>query len=152
VAIEPADVHRIGLEQMARIRTEMATIARISFGTDDVAALLGALRTDPRYVLGGRDEMIQVARDAVGRAREALPRAFGTVPRADVVVEPVPAFAEEGAPFAYYTPPAEDRPRPTCSATWRSGASGSWPASGRATASTSARSTTVCSKTARCRS
>jgi uncharacterized protein (DUF885 family) len=112
VAIEPAEVHRIGLEQMALIRGEMGTIARASFGTDDVAALLGALRTDPRYVLGGRDEMMQVARDAVRRAREALPRAFGTVPRADVVVEAVPAFAEEGAPFAYYNPPAEDGSRP----------------------------------------
>lgn len=112
VEIEPTEVHRIGLEQMVLIRAQMTEIAGRSFDTDDVARVLEQLRSDPRYVIGGRDEMMQVARDAVRRAREALPRAFGRLPRAEVVVEAVPAFAEEGAPFAYYNPPAEDGSRP----------------------------------------
>ncbi len=112
VEVDPAEVHRIGLEQMELIRGEMQAIARNSFGTENVDELLELLRTDPNYLVGGRDQMVAIAEASVQRARAAIPEWFGLLPTAQVVVQPVPAFAEEGAPFAYYNAPAEDGSRP----------------------------------------
>lgn len=112
VAVSPEEVHRIGLEQMAKIRVEMREIARRSFGTEDVSTVLQRLRTDSRYTFSSREQKLATARAAVDRARAAVPRWFGVLPKADVVVEPVAAFAEESAPGGFYNPPAEDGSRP----------------------------------------
>ncbi|MBW3656662.1 MAG: DUF885 domain-containing protein, partial [Gemmatimonadetes bacterium] len=112
VAMSPEEVHRIGLEQMATIRAEMREIARRSFGSEDVGAVLQSLRTDPRYTFTSREQKLAAARAALERARAAVPRWFGLLPKADVVVEPVAAFAEESAPGGFYNPPAEDGSRP----------------------------------------
>lgn len=112
VAVAPEEVHRIGLEQMAKIRAEMREVARRSFGTDDMGAVLQSLRTDPRYTFTTREEKLATARAAVDRARAAAPRWFGLLPESDVVVEPVAAFAEESAPGGFYSLPAEDGSRP----------------------------------------
>lgn len=109
VDIAPEEVHRIGLEQMQRIRGEMQVIASRSFGTDDVDAVLKRLRTERRYLFSGREGMLGVATAAVGRARHALPRWFGILPRASMKIEPAPVFADDDA---YYNPPAEDGSRP----------------------------------------
>jgi uncharacterized protein (DUF885 family) len=106
------EVHATGLEEMARIRTQMQQIATRSFGSSDVGQVLNALRTEQRYLMGSRDEMMRVAEAAVRRAKLVLPQWFGRLPRAEVNVEPVPAFQEDGAPFAYYYQPAEDGSRP----------------------------------------
>jgi len=112
VAMTAQEVHQVGLDQMAVIRGEMETIAERLFGNRDVAAALTRLRGDAAYQMGSRDNMLAVARDAVARAKAAAPQWFGIVPRADVVVQPVPAFAEASAPGAFYTNPAEDGSRP----------------------------------------
>jgi uncharacterized protein (DUF885 family) len=112
VDLSPREVHRIGLDQMAKIRAEMQQVARRSFGTDDVGAVLQRLRTDRKYLFSGREEMQRVAEEAVVRAGAALPRWFGRVPESEVRVEPVAAFAEESAPGGFYNPPAEDGSRP----------------------------------------
>lgn len=110
--IDPEEVHRIGLEQMAVIRAEMEAVSERLFGHADVAQAIERLRTDAQYQMGSRDAMLALARDAVTRSQAAAPQWFGLIPRAGVIVEPVPAFAEESAPGAFYTQPAEDGSRP----------------------------------------
>jgi uncharacterized protein (DUF885 family) len=112
VDMAPDEVHQLGLQQMQAIRTEMRDIAARSFDTDDVAEALHRLRTEPRYLVGSREALLAIARDAVTRSGEALGGWFGRLPRAPVVVEPVPAFAEASAPAGYYNSPAEDGSRP----------------------------------------
>jgi uncharacterized protein (DUF885 family) len=112
VDITPEDVHRIGLEQMAKIRGEMQEIARRSFGTNDVAKALVMLKTDPRYLMTSREATRRFAEAAVERARVALPKAFGILPKSQVRVEPFPAFAEANAPGGQYSPAADDGSRP----------------------------------------
>lgn len=112
VDMSPEDVHRTGLEQMQKIRAEMAQVAQRSFNTTDVEGLLASLKTDRRYLFRGRAEMQRAAESAVERARQALPQWFGTLPKAEVTVEPVAAFQEKSAPGGFYNPPAEDGSRP----------------------------------------
>lgn len=109
VDIAPEAVHRIGLEQMQKIRSDMRQVAERSFGSSDVDAVLQRLKTEPRYLFSGQEEMLDVASAAVQRAQRALPQWFGILPRAGMKIEPAPAFADDDA---YYNPPAEDGSRP----------------------------------------
>jgi uncharacterized protein (DUF885 family) len=110
--IEPREIHEIGLREMAKIRAEMQTIARRSFGTDDVSEALRRLKTDTAYTFKSREHMITYAQAALDRARGALPAWFGILPKADVVIQPYPAFQERSAPGGQYNAPSEDGTRP----------------------------------------
>ncbi|MGH7472030.1 MAG: DUF885 domain-containing protein [Longimicrobiales bacterium] len=112
VDMSAEDIHRTGLEQMARIQSEMQKIAQRSFGTDNVDTVLKRLKTDRKYLLSSRDEMMKVAQGAVDRARAAVPKVFGNLPSAHVMVEPVAAFSEASAPGGFYSNPSEDGNRP----------------------------------------
>ncbi|MFQ5679003.1 MAG: DUF885 family protein [Gemmatimonadota bacterium] len=112
VRVDPREVHETGLREMARIREEMRTVARRSFGTDDVRGALERLRTDPDFLFAGRSEMIEYARSAVHRSAEAVPEWFGRLPHSRVVVQAYPPFQEKSAPGGFYNPPAADGSRP----------------------------------------
>ncbi len=110
--IEPREIHETGLREMAKIRGEMQTIARRSFGTDDVTEALRRLKTDAAYTFRTKPEMVAYAQAAVDRARAALPAWFGILPKADVVIQPYPPFQERSAPGGQYNAPSEDGTRP----------------------------------------
>ena len=95
-------VHQLGLDEMGRIETEMRTIAERSFGTSDVAVLVGRLREDPQYRFKSREEIIRKADAAIARAKAAMPRWFGRLPKADMIVDPCKAYEEKkGCPNSY---------------------------------------------------
>ena len=104
-------VHRLGIATVAALEAEMRVIARRSFRTRDVGALLGRLRTASAFTFRSRPAMLDAARRAVLRAKAAMPAWFGRLPRADIVVEPYPAFRERES-VDEWNPPAEDGSRP----------------------------------------
>jgi uncharacterized protein (DUF885 family) len=118
-------IHTLGLEQVASIRAEMAAIARRTFATDDVTALLEALRTDPRHAFRKRKEIVEYAQAALARAQAEAPKWFGLLPKADVRIEPYPAYreasgtgeyqsssADGGRPGIFYIPTSNPTQRP----------------------------------------
>jgi uncharacterized protein (DUF885 family) len=111
VDLPPQEIHDLGLQQMEAIELEMREVARRSFESDDLPALLHRLRTDRRYAFSSREEILDHAQSALTRAREAMPRFFGILPQADVVIEPYPPFREDSGTGEYETP-AEDGSRP----------------------------------------
>jgi len=108
VAMTPQEIHDLGKAQMDKITAEMKAIGRRSFNTDDPAALLKLVTTDPKYRFKSREELIKTAESAVARAKDALPKWFGIVPSAPVIVEPYPAFLEKTAPGGQAVPPTAD--------------------------------------------
>jgi uncharacterized protein (DUF885 family) len=110
--IAPEEVHRIGLEDLARIQDEQRTIARGAGFGDDLAAYRAHLLAEPSNHASTPDELLARAREDIGRASAAAPRAFGRLPRAAVEVRAVEAFKERDSPFAYYFPPSADGSRP----------------------------------------
>src|SRR2546425_9182039 len=109
--LSPDAVHRLGIATVAALEAEMRVIARRSFRTRDVGALLGRLRTAPAFTFRSRPAMLDAARGALLRAKAAMPAWFGRLPRADIVVEPYPAFRERES-VCEWNPPAEDGSRP----------------------------------------
>jgi uncharacterized protein (DUF885 family) len=89
----------------------MQALAVRTFGTSDVARLLGRLRRDTAFTFRSRDEMLEHARYLLTRAQEEMPRWFTRLPHAPVVVEPYPAFREQQS-VGEWNPPAEDGSRP----------------------------------------
>jgi uncharacterized protein (DUF885 family) len=105
--VPAATIHQTGLSEMARIRGEMEAIARRSFGSGDVSAVLKRLRTDPAYQFRSPDEIRAAAQGAIDRAWAAAPRWFARLPTSRVRVEPIPEFQRATAPADHYSPPTE---------------------------------------------
>jgi uncharacterized protein (DUF885 family) len=105
-------IHQLGLEEMERIEAQMRTIAERSFGTSDVAALVGRLRNDPQYRFKSREEIIGTAERAIARAKAAMPKWFGRLPQANLVLDPCKRYEEKkGCPNSY-VPGTPDGQRP----------------------------------------
>lgn len=104
-------IHRAGLSEMARIRTEMLEIAKESFGTDDLEGLFERLRSDPEYTFDSEEHMLRYVKDAVERGRRAVPEWFGNVPDAELIVIPSPAY-EKDSGGGFYAAGSADGSRP----------------------------------------
>jgi uncharacterized protein (DUF885 family) len=106
------EIHRIGLEELARIRAEMERLGREALGTGSLPEIRRRLRGDPALYFKTRDEIEEAARHTLARAVAAEPRFLGKVPRTHVEVKRIEAFEERDAPIAYYRPAAVDGSRP----------------------------------------
>ena len=110
--LDPAEVHQVGLDELAAIDAERRRITGAAGFGDDIAAFGRHLQADPDNVAGNRDALVARAREDIERALAAAPAWFGRLPVAGCDVRPVDAFMERDAPFAYYYPPAVDGSRP----------------------------------------
>lgn len=109
--VDPEDLHRVGLEELASIDVEREQIARTA-GFPSPAAYRAAKLVDPANVPGSREALVERATEDTERAFAAAGRVFGRLPRARCEVRPVEEFKERDAPFAYYLPPTIDASRP----------------------------------------
>jgi len=110
--LSPEEIHRVGLEQVAKFRADLATLGGRALGTSDVAEIQKKLRSDPAMHFRTAAEVEDKAREALGRAEAAIPKWFGTLPKARCVVK---VMGEHEAPYstiAYYRQPAVDGSRP----------------------------------------
>ncbi|MBA3876120.1 MAG: hypothetical protein C0498_04155 [Anaerolinea sp.] len=110
--LDPAEVHQIGLEELASIDAERRVIARAAGFGDDTAAYRQSLTVDPRNIPASRQALVDRAMEDIDRANAAAAVAFGQTPRSACRVMPVEEYKEKDAPFAYYYPPTPDGSRP----------------------------------------
>ncbi len=94
--ITPEEVHKIGLQEVARIQAEMRRTMAESGFTGSFADFLTFLRTDPRFIARTPDELLGVSAYAAKRVDGKLDDYFGTLPRRRYTIIPVP---EALAPF-----------------------------------------------------
>jgi len=107
----PEEIHRIGLEQVARIEEEMNEVAR-RLGFSDRKALSASIEEDPKRHFQSRDDVLALYRKYVDRMKPELPKLFGRLPKAGLIVLPVEEFREKEASFAEYEPGTPDGSRP----------------------------------------
>lgn len=92
--LTPDEVHRIGQQEVARIRARMETEMRASGWTGDFEGFLAFLRSDPQFYATTREGLLEKASEMAKRADDGLPALFGTLPRLPYGVRPVPAEIE----------------------------------------------------------
>jgi uncharacterized protein (DUF885 family) len=110
--LDPEEVHRLGLAEVARIQAEMDGLRRRFGFAGSLRAFFDAVRTDPRFHPKTREELAQ-GFAATARAVEAqIPRFFSRVPRTPLIIEPYPAYRERFEAGASYNQGAPDGSRP----------------------------------------
>ena len=105
-------IHRIGLEEVARIRAEMEMVrAEVGF-QGDLHAFFQHLRTDPKFFHRTPAELLEAYQALSKRIDPELVKIARTLPRLPYGVRPIPDNIAADTTTAYYQPGAVDGSRP----------------------------------------
>ena len=113
----PAEVHQMGLSQVAEISAALDAILKSQgFTKGGVGERLAALNADPRQLYrdsdAGRAELLASLNAGVKDMYTRLPRAFATLPNQPLEIRRVPPEIQDGASNGYYRRAALDGSRP----------------------------------------
>jgi uncharacterized protein (DUF885 family) len=109
--LTPAEIHKIGEDEVARDEADMLVIAK-KLGYADIAALRAAIVANPKLHPNSREALLDVYRADIDHMRPKLPELFGRLPKAPLTVEAVPAFIEKDQAPGYYDEGTPDGSRP----------------------------------------
>jgi uncharacterized protein (DUF885 family) len=105
-SLTPAQVHQMGLDQLAELQGRMEPLLRaqgLTRGT--VGERMTALGKDPKQLFpntdAGRAQILEYLNGRVADIRTRLPRAFATLVKGNLVIKRVPPEIEGGAPGGY---------------------------------------------------
>ncbi|GAB3646804.1 DUF885 domain-containing protein [Glycomyces tarimensis] len=110
--LTPEEIHRIGLDELERLRDEFGALGAKALGTGDTDEVIARLRSDPSLRYERAEDLLDDVTTALRRAEAALPQAFLDYDIAPCEVRAVPEAAAKGSTLAYYTGPALDGSRP----------------------------------------
>jgi uncharacterized protein (DUF885 family) len=116
-ALTPEAVHRLGLEEAARVSDRARSIlAAHGLGGVSVGEGMARLSKEPAQIYpdtdAGRAQVLAFVQAKLDDMRTRLPRAFSRLPRTPLEVRRVPPAIELGAPSAYEQSGAVDGSRP----------------------------------------
>jgi prolyl oligopeptidase len=109
--MSPDEIHRLGLDEVKRIRDEMQTIIDSLDFDGDFAEFLEYLRTDSQFYFDNPDDLLTAYLATSKRIDPELVKLFGTLPRMPYGVKPIPDSIAPDTTTAYYSPPAADGSR-----------------------------------------
>ena len=105
-------IHRVGLEEVARIRAQMEKVrAEVGF-QGDLHAFFQHLRTDPKFFHETPAELLEAYQALSKRIDPELVKIARTLPRLPYGVRPIPDNIAADTTTAYYQPGAVDGSRP----------------------------------------
>ena len=109
--LTPAQIHQLGLQEVAKDQAAMLKIAH-KLGFADMKALNLAVITNPALHPKSKQELLDLYSKYVDQMWVKLPELFGRLPRAKVEVMPVEKFREKEASDAQYVTGTPDGKRP----------------------------------------
>ncbi|HUP29410.1 MAG TPA: DUF885 domain-containing protein [Usitatibacter sp.] len=107
--LTPAQIHEVGLSEVARIRGEMDRIIASTGFKGSFAEFIKFLNSDARFFFKTPEERLRAYRDIAKRADAALPPLFAELPRTPYGIRPMEAY--EGDNADHYSQPALDGSR-----------------------------------------
>lgn len=110
--LTPAEVHAVGLREVARLRGELDRLMRQSSGATDLRGYFDGLRADPASYEGTPAALLAGYTSIQERVRNALPLLFADLPKSVLEVRAVEPLRAPYAAAAAYRPPAIDGKRP----------------------------------------
>ena len=108
-SLTPDQIHALGEQEVARIRARMDAVIAETGYKGSFAQFLQFLRTDPRFYVTTRPELIEKASEIAKRIDYQLPHWFGTLPRLTYGVVEVPRDIEESYTTGRYFPGSPDQ-------------------------------------------
>ena len=110
--LTPAEIHQIGLDEVARIHGEMRDVMKEVGFEGDLQDFFEYLNTDEQFYFDTPEELIQGYRDMSDRVLELTRKLFDVKPKTGFEVRPVEAFREESASGGSYRRGTPDGSRP----------------------------------------
>ncbi len=104
--MDPAEIHKTGLAEVKRIRTEMDALIKETGFKGSFSDFTKFLRTDPQFYAKTPKELLKEASYIAKRIDYRLPEFFGKLPRLPYGVVPVPAEIAPNYTTASYNPAA----------------------------------------------
>jgi len=111
-SMTPDEIHRLGLNEVKRIRGEMQLIIDELEFDGDFADFLHFLRTDPQFYYDTSEELFDGYLAVSKRIDPELIKLFGKLPRIPYGLRPIPDNIAPDTTTAYYNQPAADGSRP----------------------------------------
>lgn len=103
IDISADEVHQIGLNEVARIRSEMMEIVESEGYGDDFDAFVEFLRTDDQFYAETAEELLKETAYVLKTIDGKLPELFKTLPRLPYGIEPIPDYLAPRTATAYYS-------------------------------------------------
>ncbi len=111
-SMTPAEIHDLGLSEVARILSEMDKVRqRVAF-QGDRQAFFTYLRDEPGFYFTRGADLVAGYLDIKKRIDAQLPRLFSVFPKADYEVREVEPYRAKSAAGAYYQQASADGSRP----------------------------------------
>jgi uncharacterized protein (DUF885 family) len=95
--LTPAQVHALGLREVARIRGEMEASIRQTGFHGSFAEFLAFLRSDPQFYPHDADDLMRISSEIYNRINFQLPHYFGVLPRNTYAITFIPSALETGS-------------------------------------------------------
>ena len=106
------EIHKIGLDEVARLRGEMEEIKDSVGYPGDIEEFFAFIASDERFFYSddeeGRQQYLDKSTEYIESMKALLPKYFGILPKADLVVKRVEAFREQDGAAAHYFPSSPD--------------------------------------------
>jgi uncharacterized protein (DUF885 family) len=109
--LRPAEIHDLGLREVARIRGEMLSVMQATGFKGTLADFFAWLRTDPQFFYADPRALFEAYAATAKRIDPRLVLEFRTLPRTPYGVEAIPAAVAADTTTAYYREPAADGSR-----------------------------------------
>jgi uncharacterized protein (DUF885 family) len=110
--LSPAEIHDIGLAEVARIQDEMRKVmAEVKF-EGDLAAFFKHVTTDPKFTFESEQALLDYYNGLRAKVEAGVPKLFSLTPKAPFEIRPVEAFRAASAAGGSYMTPSEDGSRP----------------------------------------
>jgi len=111
-SMTPDEIHRLGLNEVKRIRDEMQLVIDELEFEGSFADFLHFLRTDPQFYYDTPEELFDGYLAVCKRIDPELVKLFGKLPRMPYGLRPIPENIAPDTTTAYYNSPAADGSRP----------------------------------------
>lgn len=109
--LTPAQIHEIGVKEVARDETEILAVVK-KLGYTDLQQFNAALEANPKEHPASADVLVAAYKTYIDGMETKLPQLFGHLPKAKLDVVPMPGYMAPGQPQAFYDQGTPDGKRP----------------------------------------
>jgi uncharacterized protein (DUF885 family) len=110
--LTPAQIHQIGLDEVARIHGEMQKVMKEVGYRKGLKSFFKFLANDSRFQFASEKDLLRRYNDLRKTVDAGVPALFSVTPRAAFEIRPVEAFRAASAAGGEYQSPSEDGTRP----------------------------------------
>lgn len=109
--LSPAQIHQIGLDEVARIHAEMRQVIQEVGFDGDLPDFFQFVKTDKRFEFDSEQALLDSYNALRARVEAKVPNLFSLLPKAGFEIRPVEPFRAASAAGGEYFPPSADGSR-----------------------------------------